>query len=211
VGEVGAERATPPGMARAVLGGSVVAILLVALLLFGCASDPDDGAAPDANSPDDEQELTTSAGEPSDEEPRESTAPSTGGEENRSDTDPVEFDEVYGQRQEIIGQELIVAGKVLFRLDCASQAENVPPCVATAYLVDLSTTDLPLYEETAALPLHVDGHSVSCGTPTLTGDFQCQGFQHDRRYQVTGSLERLVLGGRTTDDLVLEVRNKEQS
>ena len=63
------------------------------------------------------------------------------------------------------------------------------------------TDDLPLYEDVEALPLYVDDHAVTCGTPTLAAGFECEGWAHDEIYRLHGSLERLVLGGRATDEI----------
>lgn len=113
----------------------------------------------------------------------------------------ISFDDLWNDRASLIDQPVSVEAKVFYRLDCASMSAGGPPCTATGFVVGRDTEDLPLYEENKAFPLWVDGHAVTCGTSTLSGDFQCEGWRHNATYTLKGSVQRLVLGGRETNEL----------
>jgi hypothetical protein len=113
----------------------------------------------------------------------------------------ISFEDLWNDRASLIDQPVSVEAKVFYRLDCASMSAGGPPCTATGFVVGRDTEDLPLYGENKAFPLWIDGHAVTCGTSTLSSDFQCEGWRHNAPYTLKGSVQRLVLGGRQTDEL----------
>ena len=113
----------------------------------------------------------------------------------------ISFEDLWDDRVSLIDEPVAVDAKVFYRLDCASMSPSGPPCVATGFVVGRDTEDLPLYGENEAFPFWVDGHALTCGTSTLSSDFQCEGWRHNAAYTLKGSVQRLVLGGRQTDEL----------
>jgi hypothetical protein len=113
----------------------------------------------------------------------------------------ISFEDLWNDRASLIDVPVSVDAKVFYRLDCASVSAGGPPCTATGFVVGRDTEDLPLYGENEAFALWVDGHAVTCGTSTLSSDFQCEGWRHNAPYTLQGSVQRLVLGGRQTDEL----------
>ncbi len=117
--------------------------------------------------------------------------------------------EVLQRSDELIGKEILIEGKVLFTFTCPPP-EQFPTgdCNATPYLVTDETVDLLPDGTAGAILISEEGSPVSCTARTLAG-LDCKHWMHDRRYLVLGVLDRLVLGGRVSDRLVLEVVTKQ--
>ncbi|MGH9179298.1 MAG: hypothetical protein ACRD0N_12190 [Acidimicrobiales bacterium] len=111
------------------------------------------------------------------------------------------FAELWRRRIELVDTPVSVEAKVFFRLDCASPTPDGPPCVATGFVTDPRTQDLPLYQNNEAFPFYIGGVAVACRTATLDANFTCMGWRHQATGAIGGSLKYLVLGGRTTKDL----------
>lgn len=113
----------------------------------------------------------------------------------------ISFAELWSRREALLDTPVTVDAKVFFRLDCASAVPGAPPCVATGFVTDPKTEDLPLYRQNEAFPLYVGGQAVACGTTTLDANFSCMGWRHNVTSAIGGSLQYLVLGGKQTKDI----------
>lgn len=119
------------------------------------------------------------------------------------------FADLWRRRVELLNTVVRVDAKVLFRLDCASSVPGGPPCVATGFVTDQRTDDLPLYTENQAFPLYIGGQAVACRTVTLDASFSCMGWRQGATGPISGQLQYLVLGGRQTNDIGF-IASKEQ-
>lgn len=130
--------------------------------------------------------------------------PTDATERRQEPTDGVEdsgrasFADVWRRRDELVGQTIVVEGRVLFDLVCPPQAEpRDSTCVASAKLVDPSIEHLA--DAGAVLPLARDGASISCEAQTSTG-LVCQGLQDGLITTIRGVVRRVTGLGVVIDD-----------
>ena len=121
------------------------------------------------------------------------------------------FSDLWERRDELIGDEVLVEGKVLFTLECPPQPEfpRDAACIATAHLVAKDTTDLLPHDDRPAVVLQENGATVSCVTQQVVF-LDCGGWMHERKYLVKGVLGHLVVDGKPTETLALEVLGKQE-
>lgn len=133
----------------------------------------------------------------------------TAARSEREDTPSVlTYREFFERRRELVGEAVSVRGRVLFVTNCPPpQGGQQSACVSTAYLADETKTGIPAYEQEDAVPLHRDGRAVACDGQSGP-DFECGGFRHGDLYVVSGEPTQLVLGGKPSDRIVLEVTNQ---
>lgn len=186
-----------PLLGRRFLRGAWMALTLSAVVLLGC-----DGGSGDTNVVGTKTVMIT---------PDATSAKATLTPSEGDATQAFSPSQVLQRRDELIGTQVSVTGKVLYTLTCPPP-DPVPTnatCIATAYIADTKVVGLRPGDDSApALLLYEDEFPVSCSAHTLAS-LTCQGFTVDRDYLVSGVLNMQVLGGRVSNTPILEVESKQ--
>jgi hypothetical protein len=124
---------------------------------------------------------------------------------------PLSVEELLQRREDLIGKEILVQGKVLFDVICPPVTPQPypknAPCVATGYLVDRHTSAILPYQQNVAILLYEDGFRVGCTAPIGTPP-SCNDWKHEQEYVIRGVMGYEILGGRLSNIPILEVLSK---
>lgn len=135
----------------------------------------------------------------------QTTVPSGG--PSRAQAAEMTFEQLFSRHRELVGRSVTVVGKAFFIAQCPPPDSSRTTCSVTGYLADPGRNDLLFGERSQGLPLSENGALVSCQEGTSPGG-ACPGWQNAQRYRVTATVEHRVLGGRTTQDVELQVTSR---
>lgn len=139
---------------------------------------------------------------------KSTTAPSTTARPSTAQGERMTYAELYKRRQELVGRDVDVVGKVFFVANCPPPGDGPQqPCMLTGYLADPSRSELPPGDVDEAINLAEDGRFVSCSERESV-DGGCSGWKHAQRYRVVATVEHQVLGGRKTQYIQLAVKTR---
>lgn len=140
---------------------------------------------------------------------KSTTAPSTtAARPSTAQGERMTYAELYKRRQELVGRDVDVVGKVFFVANCPPPGDGPQqPCMLTGYLADPSRSELPPGDVDEAINLAEDGRFVSCSERESV-DGGCSGWKHAQRYRVVATVEHQVLGGRKTQYIQLAVKTR---
>ena len=119
----------------------------------------------------------------------------------------VTFEQLFARRQELVGRPVAVVGKAFFVAQCPPPDSPQTACLLTGYLAEPSRDDLLFGQRNEGIPVSENGALVSCREGSAPGG-GCPGWQNAQRYRVVATVEHRVLGGRTTQEVELEVTSK---
>lgn len=157
----------------------------------------------------------TTGGGSNDEDEATTSAPTSDGA-SRADqggsVTEVTFRELFDHRQQYVGDTVRVVVKAFFLASCPPPGTGgqTEPCVLSLYLADPGRTDLLYGERDQALPGSEGGQRVSCVEGSNPGG-GCPGWEHGATYEVVADVDHEVLGGRKSDSVQLDVREKRKT
>lgn len=127
-----------------------------------------------------------------------------------ADVQSLTFAELFERRFDLVGSTIEVEGTVHFISRCPPpppEGGRPEDCVLLGFLAAEDRTFLAAGDVGQAIPIAEGGVQVQCRAPDApTG--ACPGWEHARRYRLTGVVERRVAGGRELDEVQLEVTSK---
>lgn len=116
------------------------------------------------------------------------------------------YAELFRRQQELVGTTVAVTGRAFFLSRCPPPQAG-GECSLNGYLADPGRNDLLESDVPGAIQLAEGGRLLSCSESAAI-DRACPGWQQAGQFRIVAVVERQVLGGRETQYIDLDVREK---